>query len=565
MTYSIRIGFLLAILSVIFGAGVYARFQSPTIASSVAAVGTQPVFNRTREIIAAPVESWTGNLNHAIYFQSLIHEAYDIKSTVKLWPEHFTRLPLVKKHRQIFHDVFTRPALTFSYFDAKTQGLSLLWPHMSGHRNVISTYHATTTSAHASDDLFLTETQEVKFHALHFMPPYVDAKAQMQKGLFPHRFLHIIRPAVIYRETSQPEKTVFSASWISFLSAIDMFKQFAIQNVNIIWEYPLAHPQQTEVKHIIFQVHPYRFASHPHASPSPFSLAPIVIQSAALMGDAGHTQLVLRLSQKPFYIIRSDATHQTITLAIDNVNPDISSIPPLDTQGTAIQNVTFNVSPESQLLITLSLLPQTEIQGLRYQEDNLVIDVGLGKTIQYLPTNNSADVTTGNVQPLIKKAVPLTDTQLAAQNYDEAVDLLNQGNTQGAIGMLQMLTTQHPDYLEGRLLLANLLLQQNQNDQALATLNGVTSRPSFSDNVTYYNLLAEAYRQSGDYTSAIQLYQRLLATDQSNGALWVGLGMCFEGLEQAGAANEAYQKALMTGNLSPVLQTFVSRKLEASK
>jgi len=287
-----------------------------------------------------------------------------------------------------------------------------------------------------------------------------------------------------------------------------------------------------------------------------------VVQSAALMGDTGHTQLVLRLSQRPFYIVRTDASHQTITLVINNINSDISSIPPLDTQGTAIQNVTFNVTPDNQLLITLTLLPQTDIQGLRYKENNLIVDVGLGSTLPYVASDASAKISSpGMVQPLVKTPVPLTDSQLASENYDEAVDLLNQGNTQGAIGLLQMGVAQHPTYLDGRMLLANLLLQQNEAQQALMLLKGASPQPNFSDNTTYYSLLAESYRQAGDFKSAINVYQQLLQLNSSNGVWWVGLGMCFEGLGQSSAATESYEKALSTGSLSPVLQTFVSKKI----
>ncbi len=156
---------------------------------------------------------------------------------------------------------------------------------------------------------------------------------------------------------------------------------------------------------------------------------------------------------------------------------------------------------------------------------------------------------------------PLTTEQLAQQNYGEAIDLYNQGNTQGAIGLLEMMMAQHPDFLSGRVLLANLLLQQGDANTALKTLQAVNALPSLQQNVVYYNLLAESYRQTGHLRAAMNVYQQLLRQDNANGVWWVGLGMCFEGLGQQAAANEAYQRAQSTGSLSPVLQDFVMRKL----
>lgn len=305
----------------------------------------------------------------------------------------------------------------------------------------------------------------------------------------------------------------------------------------------------------------------PSGSPVALSVpvVPIAVQSAALMGDVGHTQLVLRLTQKPFYTLSTDSSLQVITLAIDNVSPDLSSIPPLDTQGTAIQNIAFNVTPDNQFLVTLTLLPKMEVQGLRFINNNLVVDVGLGSKIPYVPTQNMASSASGSVQPLIITPVPLSSDELATQNYAEAVDLLNQGNADGAMGLLEMLVSDHPQYLPGRTLLANLLLQQNNAKQALILLQKVNSQPPIQNNAEYYNLLADAYRQSGDLKSAIVVYRQLLSLNSTNGAWWVGLGMCFEALNQFSAATEAYQKAQATGLLSPVLQNFVSSKLRSKK
>ena len=297
------------------------------------------------------------------------------------------------------------------------------------------------------------------------------------------------------------------------------------------------------------------------------SLKTLSLQSAAIMGDVGHTQLVLRLSAVPLYAIQTDDTHQIITLKLDNIDPQFS-LPPLDTQGTAIQQINFNVTPDNQLLLTLTILAGTDVQRLKLDGNNMVLDIGLSKDIPYVNSpaiNATSSLHSQPVEPLVKTVVPLTSDELAAQNYNEAMDLLSQGNKEGAIGLLQMLVTEHPNYLVGRTALADLLLAQNKSKDSLIILKSIHPTPLLDenpDNIEYYNLLAESYRQSGDNLAALKLYQALLNNNNTNGSWWIGLGMCFDALHQSQAAQEAYQKAQETQNLTPVLESFLVQKLK---
>ncbi len=507
--------------------------------------------------IPGKIPYWVGNLETSDLFSKLTQQVSDWKKSITWWPayqSYFVPTQILKQKKN---------AISLSHgkniVDVKTEIINLLWPHNQFKKIALpKNLHQSLT--------FFGPMLDFN-HA--FSYPFLDNQKQLQRGLYPHHYLYIVRPVIIVETPQSKNKKTFFEGISPYFSSLNAFRQNVTAATNIIWNFPLnlKFPAQTDTGKIVFSPRRYTFAKPSTTAQLPLAVAPISVESAALMGDLGHTQLVLHLSQQPFYIIRSDTAHQTITLALDNINPDISSIPTLDTTGTALQKVAFDVSPENQLLVTMTLLPKIEIQGLRYQENNLILDLGIGKTIPYTSTianpivGSSPESAEVEAQPLVKKPVPLSGNELAAENYNEAVDLINQGNTSGAISMLQMLMTQHPDYLDGRLLLANLLLQQNQPNQALTVLQEVPSQASIDQNQTYFNILAEANRQSGNFKAAISVYQKLLMTNQSNGAWWVGLGMCFEGLKQSSAATEAYQKALATQNLSPVLQIFVTKKL----
>jgi len=404
--------------------------------------------------------------------------------------------------------------------------------------------------------------QRAEKPGLKFTPLFSDSSTQELKKLWPnrqHRYVHpVFVDRIVYVQKSLPHTP--SLNLTGFFSQIihpyELLTQHVFQRPR---DLSPAQPKRamTSQKKII-----------PPATVSlqaPLSLVPISVQSVALLGDVGHTQLVMRLSQTPFYTVSTDSSHQTITLMIDNVNPDISTIPPLDTQGTAIQNIVFNVAPGNKLLVTLSLLPQMEIQGLRFIDNNLVLDAGVETQIPYVHPQNAASSSSDAVQLMVKTPSPMTPDEAASENYDEAVDLVNQKNMEGAAGLLEMVVAEHPDYLDARILLARVKLDQSDAAEALTLLQGAVSQPDVQDNTTYYDLLAESYRQTGDLKSALKVYRQLLAMDSSNGAWWVGLGMCFEGLHQSAASVEAYQRAQLSRNLSPLLQDFVAGKLGSIK
>jgi tetratricopeptide (TPR) repeat protein len=283
------------------------------------------------------------------------------------------------------------------------------------------------------------------------------------------------------------------------------------------------------------------------------------IESVVAMGDIGHTQLVIRTAQKVFYEIASDKSHQILTLSLYDIDPN-SVIQPINinTENTAIQNIQYNENDEHQFILTLNLAPNIEVQGLRIEGEGpseLILDMGLG-SIPYIHPKIQDIKASGPYEPLTKTLEPLTPEEVAKENYNEALDLLAQDNVDGAALLLETVITQHPDFENARITLAEIYLKQNKSTQALSLLKSMSSQnPEFS------TVLAEAYRQAGDANSAIKVYQALLKLSADNATWWAGLGMSYEMLKQNKEAREAFVKANKLGNLSPALQQYVSNQL----
>jgi tetratricopeptide (TPR) repeat protein len=249
---------------------------------------------------------------------------------------------------------------------------------------------------------------------------------------------------------------------------------------------------------------------------------------ASLMGTMEKTILKITFPQKPYYEIASDDSHQIITLTFTEVGQTVA-LPELDTLNTAIERVTYAVGSENQFVVTLLLAPNVDVKGLHMEGNRpaeFVLDLGLGPAFS-VPTKMKGVKTSGVYEPLVKKPVPLSPEEIFAKNMDEAVSLLSQ---QRAADALKVLKTAVPKEMASHL--------------------------------SYYVVLAEAYRQSGNALEAERIYLALTKQEPNNADWLVGLGMCYEMRHQQADAFVAYNKALQLGNLSPSLQQYVVQALK---
>lgn len=229
-------------------------------------------------------------------------------------------------------------------------------------------------------------------------------------------------------------------------------------------------------------------------------------------------------------------------------------------------------------------------------------------------TANAADstasaATSTHAKPDVK-AEPLSETQptepsaptsIAIQRsgpprenhpVDAALRALTRNQHGVAESRLQAHLDQQPDDTRARLLLSNVLLNQERIGTALEVLErglsaesaselglplarllqemgrAVEARevlqrypPALADQPDYHLLLAALERQLGAHTEAAELYRRLTEHDPNNPTAWVGLGASLETLNRQTDAREAYQAALALGDAR--LAAFARQRLAA--
>lgn len=192
-----------------------------------------------------------------------------------------------------------------------------------------------------------------------------------------------------------------------------------------------------------------------------------------------------------------------------------------------------------------------------------------------------------------KVAIPITTKQIYEEEYQQAVNSIQQGNLLQATNQLVTLVNKDPSYLKAREQLVALLLKQGrvmeayrwlvpglkqtpsylpfvQLDARILLLQGHVHRalavlqtisPPITQDPSYYVLLADVQRELGNNATAIAIYEKLLSFDSSNSYWWMGLGICFEQEKNYNLAINAYNQALTTGSLNFNLVSFVQARL----
>lgn len=210
-----------------------------------------------------------------------------------------------------------------------------------------------------------------------------------------------------------------------------------------------------------------------------------------------------------------------------------------------------------------------------------------------LQSKTLQDINANSSEALLKTPSQESVEDIMTQRYQDALNLASQNQVSAAIDELKSMLRIVPNYQDARLALATLYLKNNditksvrlladgltldpgnipitllytrallaehQNADALRALNTIAD--SAGNNGDYMDLLASVQLSLSNYAQAISLYQNLLAQNPANTRWLINLGVALEKNKQNSDALATYKKAESTGQLTPNLQNYVSRRI----
>jgi MSHA biogenesis protein MshN len=192
-------------------------------------------------------------------------------------------------------------------------------------------------------------------------------------------------------------------------------------------------------------------------------------------------------------------------------------------------------------------------------------------------------------KPLISKQV--SPEQKSAEDYRQAIDMLQHGRVSEAKVLLQSSLDLQPLNQDVRMTLLSLLVENKQRDEAITLLKSAIALaphqvgfvqalarleiesgnvvealatlekglPYAGQNSQYHGFYAALLQRAERHEDAVKHYQFALASE-SSAASWVGLGISLQALGDNAAAHEAYLKAQGAG-LGEMLAQFVGERL----
>lgn len=187
----------------------------------------------------------------------------------------------------------------------------------------------------------------------------------------------------------------------------------------------------------------------------------------------------------------------------------------------------------------------------------------------------------------------LGPAQQAENRYRQGLRALQDGRVSEAVAQLQRAVEIDPHHEAARQTLVTLLIENHWNDEAAQQLrdalalnprqpgmamllarlqleNGgpaldtlMRTLPYAGDNAEYQGFVAAVLQRAQRHGEAVDHYQAALKLAPQKGVWWMGLGISLQAEKRLSEARAAYNRAKGASGMTPELQAFVDRKLEA--
>ena len=137
--------------------------------------------------------------------------------------------------------------------------------------------------------------------------------------------------------------------------------------------------------------------------------------------------------------------------------------------------------------------------------------------------------------------------------------LLDSGRNNEAEQLLRKTLEANPRQPRHAMVLARLEVERGDVTSAINTMVGVL--PYVKSDPDFHAFLAALLQREGRHREAVDYYRAALRGTPGNGVWMMGLGISLRASNQSAEAQDAFQRAIESNQLSPELKQFVERQL----
>ncbi|MDF1539991.1 MAG: tetratricopeptide repeat protein [Candidatus Thorarchaeota archaeon] len=140
---------------------------------------------------------------------------------------------------------------------------------------------------------------------------------------------------------------------------------------------------------------------------------------------------------------------------------------------------------------------------------------------------------------------PIGEQAMKGNNDDlvaESVRLIERGDLQGAVNILKILLEQHPDSLEGWYNLGFVLMELNNDEEAIKAFDEALAIDNQIFEI-WFNKANSLYNLA-DFKHAKECYEKATEINPDDAEAWNNLGNCYSRLAEGQKAIEAYTRAV---------------------
>jgi MSHA biogenesis protein MshN len=137
--------------------------------------------------------------------------------------------------------------------------------------------------------------------------------------------------------------------------------------------------------------------------------------------------------------------------------------------------------------------------------------------------------------------------------------LLDSGRNNEAEQLLRKTLEANPRQPRHAMVLARLEVERGDVTSAINTMVGVL--PYVKTDPDFHAFLAALLQREGRHREAVEYYRVALRGTPGNGVWMMGLGISLRASNQSAEAQDAFQRAIESNQLSPELRQFVDRQL----